>query len=82
MAMDRVRPLERAEVPPDAQAIYDRDKHLFGVVLNPTRIFAHRPPILTASKALSRSVAQDGVLSQALRCLVCVRVASLVGCPF
>jgi hypothetical protein len=80
--MSRIRPLERDEAHPDAREIFDQDERRFGVVLNPTRIFAYRPPILAAAKALSRSVATDAVLPAGLRALVCVRVATLVGCPF
>jgi alkylhydroperoxidase family enzyme len=80
--MDRIRPLARDEAAPDAQAIYDRDEAAFGLVLNPTRVMAHRPPILAASKQLGRAVSTDAVLPADLRALVCVRVATLVGCPF
>ena len=80
--MERVRSLSRDEAPADAQAFYDRDEAAFGLVLNPTRIMAYRPPILTAARGLGRSVAKDAVLPAGLRALVCVRVATLVGCPF
>jgi hypothetical protein len=43
---------------------------------------AYRPPVLAAAKQLGRSVADGGVLPADLRALVCVRVATLVGCPF
>ena len=80
--VSRIRPLQRDEVPAEAQTFFDRDEQRFGTVLNPTRVQAYRPPILAASKQLSRSVAVDGVLPEALRALVCTRVATLVGCPF
>jgi hypothetical protein len=74
--------LPRDQVSPEAQAIYDQDEARFGLVLNPTQVMAHRPPVLAASKQLSRSVAVDAALPPDLRALVCVRVATLVGCPF
>jgi hypothetical protein len=80
--MARIRPLGHDEVSAEAQQVFDRDERLFGAVLNPTRIFAYRPPILAASKALSRSVSQEAALPAALRALICIRVAMLVGCPF
>lgn len=80
--MDRITPLEREQARPEARPIFDADERRFGVVLNPTRVFAHRPPILAASKALSASVGQEAVLPAGLRLLVCLRVATLVGCPF
>lgn len=80
--MDRVRPLDRDEAHPDAQPFFDQDERVFGLVLNPTRVFAYRPPILAAAKGLSRSVAKDATLPAGLRAMICVRVAMLVGCPF
>ena len=80
--MTRIRPVERDEAPAEVQAFFDQDERTYGLVLNPTRIFAHRPPILAAARGLSRSVSDGGVLPASLRALICVRVATLVGCPF
>ena len=80
--MSRIKPLERDEAHPDAQAFFDQDERFFGLVLNPTRVMAYRPPVLAASRALARSVAKDAVLPAGLRQLVFVRIAMLVGCPF
>jgi len=80
--MNRIKPLERDEAHPDARPFFDKDEQVFGIVLNPTRVFAYRPPILAASKGLSRSVATEATLPEGLRAMVCVRVAMLVGCPF
>ncbi len=82
MDTSRIKPLNRAEAHADAQPFFEQDERAFGLVLNPTRIFAYRPPILAAYRSLSRSVAKEAVLPAGLRALVCVRVAMLVGCPF
>jgi alkylhydroperoxidase family enzyme len=79
---DRIRPLQRDEAHPDAQRFFDQDERAFGLVLNPTRVLAYRPPILAAMRGLNRSVGQDAVLPAGLRALICVRIATLVGCPF
>ncbi len=80
--MSRMRALEMDEVDDDVRALFERDDRLYGVVLNSTRVLAHRPPILAAAKGLSRAVAQDATLPASLRALVCLRVATLIGCPF
>jgi hypothetical protein len=82
VAMTRIEPLERDAAHADARRFFDQDEQLYGTVLNPTRVQAYRPPILSASKGLSRSVAIDAVLPAGLRALVCMRVAMLVSCPF
>ncbi len=80
--MSRIKPLERDEAHADALPFFDQDEAAFGLVLNPTRVFAYRPPILAAARGLNRSVAKEATLSEGLRSLICVRVAMLVGCPF
>ena len=80
--MSRIKPLGRDEAHPDAQPFFDQDERAFGLVLNPTRVLAYRPPVLAAARGLGRSVAKDGVLPVGLRSLICVRVAMLVGCAF
>lgn len=80
--MPRITPLTRAEAHPDAREFFDQDERTYGMVLNPTGVFAYRPPILQASRALSRSVGKDGTLDPGLRALICVRIATIVGCPF
>lgn len=80
--MSRIKPLDRDEAHLDAQRFFDQDEQAFGIVLNTTRVFAYRPPVLAAAKGLSRSVAKEATLSDGLRALICLRVAMLVGCPF
>ena len=80
--MTRIKPLERDEAPPAARPLFDQDERAFGLVLNTTRVWAYRPPIQAAARALSRSVGEEATLPAGLRALICVRVAMLVGCPF
>lgn len=80
--MDRIRPLPRDEAHADVQRYYDAEIATFGFVLNPTPVQAYRPSILIASKRLGRAVAEEGVLPNALRALICVRVAATIGCLF
>jgi alkylhydroperoxidase family enzyme len=80
--MSRLEPLDREQAGAEAQPFFDQDEHLHGLVLNTTRILAYRPPVLAAARGLSRSVAREASLPADLRALICVRVATLVGCPF
>jgi hypothetical protein len=80
--VDRIKPLTPDDAPEDARVLFEQDVRAFGFVLNPTGVVAYRPPIAEAARRLGRSVAKEAVLPDALRALVCVRVATLVGCPF
>jgi hypothetical protein len=80
--MSRIDALSREQAHSDAHFAYDQDEKAFGFVLNPTGVLAYRPPILAAARTLGNSVRKVGVLPPEIRTLVCVRVASLVGCLF
>ena len=62
--------------------MFARERELFGGVLNPTRVLAHRPGILRAAKALYVACDESGLVPMALLSLVYARVAALNGCPF
>ena len=64
------------------KASFDRQREMFGGLLNPAKVIAHCPPILRAAGILGQSIEQSGLLPKALLPLVYVRVATINGCPF
>jgi alkylhydroperoxidase family enzyme len=80
--MPRVREIEDPGDDRVLREIFDREREMFGDLLNPTKIMAHCPPILRAAKMLGASIEQSGQLPKALLALVNFRVASINGCPF
>ena len=64
------------------KAIFDKQRELFGGLLNPTKVLAHCPPILRAAGLLGQSIEQSGLLPKGLAPLLYVRVATINGCPF
>ena len=80
--MPRVSEIEDAGGDPVLTEIFERERAMFGDLLNPTKVMAHCPPILRAAKMLSASIAQSGTLPRGLAALVSLRVAAINGCPF
>ena len=80
--MPRVSEIENAGSNPILQTLFEKERGSFGDLLNPTKVMAHCPPILTAAKALGASIEQSGQLPKTLPPLVYLRVASINGCPF
>lgn len=80
--MARIHALTRDEAPLEVRAIYDANISTYGEVLNSTGIYAYRPTIQLGVKALGEGVVASGLIPTRLRCLINVRVASLVGCPY
>lgn len=80
--MPRIRPLTEDEVGPESREHFQRSRASFGTVLQSTGLYAYCPPILEGTRALGAAMERSGQLSRELRCLLNVKAASLVGCPF
>ncbi len=80
--MSRVSEISDAGGDPKLEELFEKERALFGDLLNPTKVMAHCPPILRAAKMLSASIAQSGTLPKGLADLISLRVAGINGCPF
>lgn len=80
--MPRVSEIEDDRGDPVLKEIFQRQREMFGDLLNPTKVMAHCPPILRAAQLLGASIEQSGQLPKELLPLVYLRVASINGCPF
>ena len=67
---------------PILKVAFDKQREMFGGLLNPTKVMAHCPPILRAAGMLGQSIEQSGLLPKGLPALLYVRVATINGCPF
>ena len=64
------------------QPIFAKEQELFGGPLNPTKVYAHRPPVLKAMKDMAEAIERGALIESQLRSLVYLKVAVLNGCPF
>jgi alkylhydroperoxidase family enzyme len=80
--MPRVSEIEEDGGDPILKASFDRQREMYGGLLNPAKVMAHCPPILRAAGILGQSIEQSGLLPKALLPLIYVRVATINGCPF
>jgi len=78
----RVSEIEEDGGDPILKELFDKERAVFGGVLNTTKVMAHCPPILRAVKLLGASIEQSGQLPTGLVSLVSLRVAAINGCPF
>jgi alkylhydroperoxidase family enzyme len=67
---------------PTLKAAFDKQREIYGDLLNPAKVLAHCPPILRAAALLGQSIEQSGQLPKSLLPLIYLRVASINGCPF
>lgn len=80
--MPRIGEIEEDGGDPVLVAVFDKEREIFGGLLNPTKVMAHCPPILRAAKMLGASIEQSGLLPKSLPPLLYLRVATINGCPF
>ena len=80
--MLRIRPLTEEEAHSASQSHFQGDLDAFGTILPSTGLYAYCPPILDGVKALGAGVEKSKQLSSQLQCLLNIKVAAMVGCPF
>lgn len=80
--MKRVPPVDPEHAPEEIREVFRRQAELYGAPLNPTLVMAHCPPLVLGAGALGPALERSGRLPAALRDLVSLRVAQLIGCPF
>ena len=80
--MPRVSEIEDDGGDPILKDVFAREREIFGGLLNPTKVFAHCPPIMKAAKQLGAAIEKSGHLPAALLPLIYLRVALINGCPF
>jgi alkylhydroperoxidase family enzyme len=80
--MPRISEITDDRDDPTLKPIFDKQRELFGDILNPTKVLAHCPPILRAAGAMGQAIEQSGQLPKGLVPLIYTRVATINGCPF
>ena len=78
----RIKGIDRKNAPESAQPVFQRSLDLFGRVLTPQLVMAHRPEILLATAKLGQAIGASTVVASHLKTMVSVRAAQMVGCPF
>jgi alkylhydroperoxidase family enzyme len=80
--MPRVKEIEEARGDPLLEELFAKERAIYGHLVNPTKVMAHCPPILRATKMLGAAIAESGTLPKGLVPLVSLHVAAINGCPF
>jgi hypothetical protein len=78
----RITGIDPKNVPESVKPVFERSLDLFGRVITPSLVMAHRPEILLAHAKLGQAVSASTVVEGRLKTLVSVRAAQMVGCPF
>lgn len=80
--MLRVKGIDKAEAPAEVRAIFEEQEKRYGSVLNTAKVYGLRPTIQKGVQALSEGILKSGLIEPDLRHLVCLKAASINGCPY
>lgn len=64
------------------RSLYEKFKQMFGHVIAPYTVMAHRPAILRAAAQMGKAMALSRAIEDKLKTLACIRAAQMIGCPF
>ena len=78
----RIPMLERAQVPPEVQTLYDVLLEQRGVVPYMFKTVANTPPLAVGFAAFLKPLLSDGALSGWYKELIATRVAVLANCDY
>jgi hypothetical protein len=78
----RIKGIDPECAPDSVRAAFQKSIELFGRVITPNLVMAHRAEIFLASGRLNQAVAASTLVDGRLKTLAFVRTAQMIGCPF
>lgn len=78
----RISGIDPENAPASVQPVFQSSLNLFGRVITPNLVMAHRPEILLAHTKLGQVIGASAVVEARLKAMVSVRTAQIIGCPF
>jgi hypothetical protein len=80
--MTRIKGVSKEEAPKEVRAIFEQQEKRYGSILNTAPVYALRPSIQQGVQALAEGIQVSGLIEADLRHLVCMKTASINGCPY
>ena len=80
--MLRIKGMTKDEAPDEVRKIFQQQVQQYGSILNTTKVYGLRPTIQKGVQALQAGILASGLISGELRHLLCMKAASINGCPY
>ncbi len=80
--MARIKGVTEEEAPDEVRAVFQKQEQSYGSVLNTAPIYGLRPTIQRGVQALTEGIVASGLIEPQLRHLLCMKAASINGCPY
>jgi len=78
----RIQGITKDEAPEDVRKIFAEQEEQYGSILNTAKVYGLRPTIQKGVQALQQGILASGLISGELRHLLCMKAASINGCPY
>lgn len=80
--MLRIRGMTKEEASEETRTIFETQEREYGSVLNTAKVYGLRPTIQKGVQALQAGILASGLIGADLRHLLCMKAASINGCPY
>jgi hypothetical protein len=80
--MLRIKGIAKEEAPEEVRRIFEEQEKRYGSILNTAKVYGLRPTIQKGVQALQQGILSSGLISGELRHLLCMKAASINGCPY
>jgi anti-sigma28 factor (negative regulator of flagellin synthesis) len=80
--MLRIQGITKEEASEETRKIFEEQEKQYGSILNTAKVYGLRPTIQKGVQALQAGIVASGLISGDLRHLLCMKAASINGCPY
>lgn len=80
--MLRIKGVSKEEAPESVREVFEAQEKQYGAILNTAKVYGLRPTIQQGVQALQAGIVASGLISADLRHLLCMKAASINGCPY
>ena len=80
--MLRIKGVTKESASDETKKVFEEQEAQYGSILNTGRVYGLRPTIQKGVQALQAGILASGLISGDLRHLLCMKAASINGCPY
>ena len=80
--MLRIKGVAKEDAPDEVRQLFAEQEKQYGSILNTARVYGLRPTIQKGVQSLQQGILASGLIPADLRHLLCMKAASINGCPY
>jgi hypothetical protein len=80
--MLRIKGVSIEDAPTEVREVFAAQEKQYGAILNTAPVYALRPTIQKGVQALQAGIVASGLIGADLRHILCMKAASINGCPY